>query len=52
MQKNNELLAMLAAGISTQRVIRPVIYSSILVSLIAIANQELVMPGKYGEESF
>ena len=25
MQKNNELLAMLAAGISTQRVIRPVL---------------------------
>ncbi len=49
MQKNNELLAMLAAGISTQRVIRPVIYSSMIVSLIAIANQELIMP-KYGEE--
>src|SRR5437879_5773282 len=31
MQKNNELLAMLAAGVSTQRVIRPVIYSTIIV---------------------
>jgi lipopolysaccharide export LptBFGC system permease protein LptF len=44
MQKNNELLAMLAAGISTQRVIRPVLISSILVSGLAIANQELIMP--------
>src|SRR5689334_6953049 len=32
MQKNNELLAMMAAGISTHRVIRPVWISSIIVS--------------------
>jgi len=44
MQKNNELLAMLAAGISTQRVIRPVIISSILVSSLAVINQEWIMP--------
>ncbi len=44
MQKNNELLAMLAAGISTRRVIRPVLISSMLVSGIAVANQELIMP--------
>src|SRR3954462_3885918 len=44
MQKNNELLAMLAAGISTQRVIRPVWVSSILVSLLAVFNQEAIMP--------
>jgi lipopolysaccharide export system permease protein len=44
MQKNNELLAMMAAGISTQRVIRPVWISAIIVSGIAVANQELVMP--------
>jgi lipopolysaccharide export system permease protein len=49
MQRNNELLAMLAAGISTQRVIRPVIYSSMIVSLLAVANQELIMPD-YAEE--
>ena len=49
MQKNNELLAMLATGISTQRVIRPVIYSSMFVSLLAIANQELIMP-RFAEE--
>lgn len=44
MQKNNELLAMLAAGISTQRVIRPVIISAVCVSGLAVANQELLMP--------
>src|SRR6516165_10325593 len=44
LQRNNELLAMLAAGISTQRVIRPVIISAILVSGLAVANQETIMP--------
>ncbi len=44
MQRNNELLAMLAAGISTHRVIRPVIISAIIVSGLAVANQELIMP--------
>ena len=49
MQKNNELLAMLAAGVSTQRVIRPVIISAVLVSGLAVANQEWIMPD-LGEE--
>jgi lipopolysaccharide export system permease protein len=44
MQRNNELLAMLAAGISTQRVIRPVLISSVFVSGLAVANQELIEP--------
>lgn len=44
LQKNNELLAMLAAGVSTQRVIRPVLISAVLVQGIAVANQELVIP--------
>jgi lipopolysaccharide export system permease protein len=44
MQKNNELLAMMAAGISTQRVIRPVIISAVIVSSLAVANQEWLMP--------
>jgi lipopolysaccharide export system permease protein len=49
MQKNNELLAMLAAGISTQRVIRPVLVSALLVSSLGIVNQELIMP-RFAEE--
>lgn len=44
MQKNNELLAMLAAGISTQRVIRPVLISAAIVSSVAVVNQEWIMP--------
>ncbi len=44
MQKNNELLAMLAAGVSTMRVIRPVLISSVLVSGLAVVNQEWIMP--------
>ncbi len=49
MQRNNEQLAMLAAGISTHRAIIPVLVSSVIVSLIAVANQEIVMP-YFGEE--
>jgi lipopolysaccharide export system permease protein len=49
MQKNNELLAMLAAGISTRRVIRPVLISAIAINGLAVVNQELIMP-QYAEE--
>jgi len=49
MQRNNEQLAMLAAGISTHRAIRPVLVSSVIVSFFAVANQELIMP-RYAEE--
>jgi len=49
MQKNNELLAMLAAGISTRRVILPVILSAVIVSGLAVANQEFIMP-RLGDE--
>jgi lipopolysaccharide export system permease protein len=43
-QKNNELLAMMAAGISAPRVIRPVMISGAMISAIAVANQEIVLP--------
>jgi lipopolysaccharide export system permease protein len=49
MQKNNELLAMLAAGISTHRIIRPVWISALLVSGLAVINQEFIIP-PLGEE--
>jgi lipopolysaccharide export system permease protein len=49
MQKNNELLAMLAAGVSTHRVIRPVWISALIVSGLAVVNQEFIMP-PLGEE--
>lgn len=44
MQRNNEHLAMMAAGISTHRAIRPVLVSSVLFSLGAVANQEWIIP--------
>ncbi len=44
MQKNNELLAMLAAGISAKRVIVPVIISAGIVSGLAVLNQEFLIP--------
>ncbi len=49
MQRNNEHLAMLAAGISTHRAIIPVMISSVIVSTFAIGNQEVVIP-YLGEE--
>jgi lipopolysaccharide export system permease protein len=49
MQRNNEQLAILAAGISTHRAIRPVLLSSVIVSTFAVANQELIMP-RYAED--
>jgi lipopolysaccharide export system permease protein len=49
MQRNNELIAMLAAGISTQRAIRPVLISAVLVSSLSVLNQEWIIP-PLGEE--
>jgi len=44
MQRNNEQLAILAAGVSTHRAIRPVLVSAIIVNFLAMSNQELIMP--------
>jgi lipopolysaccharide export system permease protein len=49
MQRGNEQIAMLAAGIDTHRMIRPVVVSTALVSLLSVANQEAVIP-RYAEE--
>jgi lipopolysaccharide export system permease protein len=49
MQRNNEQLAMLAAGISTHRAILPVLVSSVIVNAIAVGNQEVIIP-HFGEE--
>jgi lipopolysaccharide export system permease protein len=43
-QRNNELLPLLSAGVSTRRVVRPVLFSAFLVMLTCVANQELIMP--------
>ncbi|MGD9644574.1 MAG: LptF/LptG family permease [Pirellulales bacterium] len=43
-QRHNELTALAAAGLSTGRVMRPVLYAAMAVALIAALNRELVIP--------
>jgi lipopolysaccharide export system permease protein len=43
-QRNNELLPQLSAGVSTQRVVRPVLLSACVMLTFATLNQELVIP--------
>ena len=44
MQKNNELIAILSAGVGTHRIIRPVLISAVIVSGLSMVNQEFIMP--------
>jgi lipopolysaccharide export system permease protein len=43
-QRHHEMTALLAAGVTRTRVLRPVIIAAVGVSLIAAANREFVMP--------
>lgn len=43
-QRNNELLPVLSAGVSTRRMVLPVLVSACAMMALAIANQELVLP--------
>jgi lipopolysaccharide export system permease protein len=43
-QRHQEMTALLAAGIPRLRVLRPVLVAAIFVSLLAVANRELVIP--------
>lgn len=44
MQRNNELLPMLSAGVSTRRVILPVVWSACGFLALGVMNQELLIP--------
>ena len=44
MQRNNELLPFLSAGVPTRRVIRPVLFGAAFMLGLGIANQEFVIP--------
>ncbi|MBI2481450.1 MAG: LptF/LptG family permease, partial [Planctomycetia bacterium] len=44
LQRTNELTALMAAGITTKRIVRPLLAAAIVVSLMAAANRELVIP--------
>ncbi len=49
MQRNNEVLPVLSAGVSTQRLIRPVLIGAVLFMGLGIANQELLIPHVAGQ---
>jgi len=44
MQRNNELLPQLSAGVPTRRVIRPVIFGAVLATTLAPLNTEFYIP--------
>ena len=44
MQRNNELLPILSAGVSTHRIIRPILFGALLVLGVGVVNQELIIP--------
>jgi lipopolysaccharide export system permease protein len=44
MQRHNELLPLLSAGVPTRRVVRPVLLGTVLFIGLGVANQELVIP--------
>lgn len=44
MQRNNEQLPLLSAGISTQRMVAPVLFSATLMLSLMIYNQEVIIP--------
>jgi lipopolysaccharide export system permease protein len=44
MQRNNELLPLLSAGVSTHRVVRPVLVSACAMLGLSMLNQEFIIP--------
>ncbi|HEV3143617.1 MAG TPA: LptF/LptG family permease [Gemmataceae bacterium] len=44
MQRNNELLPLLAAGVPTRRMLRPVLLGAVVLLSLGVANKECVIP--------
>jgi lipopolysaccharide export system permease protein len=44
MQRSNELLPLLSAGVSTQRVVRPVLWSACAMLALTVVNKEIIIP--------
>src|SRR5262245_60118327 len=44
MQRNNEQLPLLSAGVSTQRIVAPVLVCACLTLVLGVLNQELLIP--------
>ena len=51
MQRSNELLPLLSAGVSTRRVVRPVLVCSCCMLGLTVMNQELILP-RIGDKLF
>jgi lipopolysaccharide export system permease protein len=43
-QRNNELVPLLSAGVSTHRVVRPVLFAACLFLGLSVVNQEFIIP--------
>src|SRR5262245_30367891 len=43
-QRNNELIPLLSAGVSTHRYLRPIFAGSVLMLAVGVLNQELLIP--------
>ncbi len=43
-RRHNEMTALLAAGISKSRIVRPIIVAAILFAILAVVNREVVIP--------
>jgi lipopolysaccharide export system permease protein len=48
-QRHNELTALLAAGVSRIRVVKPIIAAVVVIAFVSVACRELVIP-RFGEE--
>lgn len=44
LQRNNELAALMAAGVSRWRIVKPLVVCAVVVAVLAALNRELVMP--------
>ena len=44
LQRHQEMTAMLAAGISKFRIVRPLLIAAVVISLLGVASRELVIP--------
>lgn len=44
LQRTNELLPLLSAGVSTRRVVRPVLIAASVMLGLSVVNQEIIMP--------
>jgi lipopolysaccharide export system permease protein len=47
--RNNELIAIMASGVSLKRILAPILFSALLLTGVIVVDQELVIPRLAGE---